>query len=269
MKILLFSGSHSRHLFVHKAITSLDIDYQAIVMKRESLIPEVPNKLAEKDIHNFKKHFQDRQRIENEAYSKQEIKDVFDEDKTLLLSPSELNSKTVINKVKEFNPDITFIFGCDLIREPLLSTLPKYKINLHLGLSPWYRGSATLFWPFYQLEPQFAGITLHNITNIADAGDIFHQSVPELSVGDGIHDVSVKAVKKAKYELVEMINIFNLKRELYLNNQKTSGRVWRDKDFNPYHLRLIYDLYNNQIVDEYLKGNLGSHKPKLIQGLQV
>ena len=100
-------------------------------MKRESLIPEVPHKLGEKDIHNFKKHFQDRQRIENEAYSKQEIKDVFDEDKTLLLSPSELNSKTVINKVKEFDPDIAFIFGCDLIREPLLSTLPKYKINLH------------------------------------------------------------------------------------------------------------------------------------------
>ena len=30
----------------------------------------------------------------------------------------------------------------------------KLTINIHLGLSPWYRGSATLFWPSYNLEPR-------------------------------------------------------------------------------------------------------------------
>ena len=45
--------------------------------------------------------------------------------------------------------------------DPTFAVLPKEKINLHLGLSPWFKGSVTLFWPFYHLMPQFCGSTFH------------------------------------------------------------------------------------------------------------
>ena len=32
-------------------------------------------------------------------------------------------------------------------------------INVHLGLSPYYKGSATNFWPFVNNELQFLGVT--------------------------------------------------------------------------------------------------------------
>ena len=51
-----------------------------------------------------------------------------------------------------------------------------------------------MFWPFYFLKPQFAGLTLHNISDKPDAGDIFHQSTPSLIKGDGIHNVGTKVV---------------------------------------------------------------------------
>ena len=42
MKILLISGSHSRHLFVHKKIIDLGFKTKAIVMNRENIIPSIP-----------------------------------------------------------------------------------------------------------------------------------------------------------------------------------------------------------------------------------
>tara|TARA_Y100000992_G_C21155691_1_gene438493 strand:+ start:54 stop:863 length:810 start_codon:yes stop_codon:yes gene_type:complete len=269
MRLIIFSGSHSRHLYVHKKIVKLGFDYLAIVMQRENLIPESPENIEKKDRDNFKRHFEERLSVEKKIYSDLKVDDVFDKDKALMISPKDLNSEQVCKKVIEFKPDIAFIFGCDLIKEPLISMLPKYKINLHLGLSPWYRGSATLFWPFYFLEPQFAGITLHNISLIPDSGEIFHQTVPDLEIGDSIHDVAAKAVVKASDYVVEMMSLFEREKGLTLVSQKSTGRVWRDRDFKPYHLRLIYDLFNNNIVDEYLNGNLGSHKPKLINGFKT
>ena len=47
MKILLISGSHPRHLYVHQKILSCYKDCSAIVMKRESVLPEPPSNITE------------------------------------------------------------------------------------------------------------------------------------------------------------------------------------------------------------------------------
>lgn len=36
-------------------------------------------------------------------------------------------------------------------------------------------------------------------------------------------------------------------------------------DFRPLHLKVIYDMYKNNIVNEYLSGNIECYKPELIQ----
>ena len=95
-------------------------------------------------------------------------------------------------EVKQFNADFCFIFGANLILDPVIENLPQNKINLHLGLSPWYKGAATLYWPFYNLKPQFCGVTFHQITKDADAGEIIHQCVPKLEYGDKITESEFK-----------------------------------------------------------------------------
>lgn len=56
---------------------------------------------------------------------------------------------------------------------------------------------------------------------------------------------------------------------------KKSGGVWKNfkqigtgknflaSDFKPEHLRVIYTLFDDKIVGEYLKGNIDSKNPKL------
>ena len=267
MKVIIFTGTHPRHLFVHKAIVDLGVDYFAVIMKRENLLPTAPKNLLKQDTRNFGKHFKDRQEIEIETFGNLKVSDVFHSNRTISVDPLNLNSDLVRKKVLEFKPDIAVIFGVHLIKEPVFSILPNYKINLHLGLSPWYRGSATLFWPFYFLKPQFAGLTFHNISHKPDAGDIFHQSTPSLSKGDGIHNVGTKVVLNGSEEIVKMLKKFDKEKKLNLQFQKTSGRLWLAKDFKPIHLRVIYDLFENKIVDEYLSGNLDKDLPNLICGI--
>jgi len=205
-----------------------------------------------------------RNDIESRIYGQLEWQTVFNGKTVNFVDPTNLNSVETSKLVKDFGADLAFVFGVNLIKNPVLEILPKDKINLHLGLSPWYKGGATLYWPFYHLQPQFAGITFHQITDRPDAGEIVHQSVPILSYGDGIHDVGAKCVINAAADAAKLIEKWLIDRSFKGEIQKTTGRVWRGCDFHPSQLRVIYDLFNDSIVDVYLKGELDQTLPRII-----
>ena len=263
MRLILFSGSHPRHLFVNRELLKHFDETLIIVMEREELLPLPPKNLLQHDKDLFNKHFQNRSKVELKIYGNLFPKQVYNESNVIFIQPNELNTNEIAEKVRQFNADFCFIFGVDLILNPVINELPSNKINLHLGLSPWYKGAATLFWPFYYLQPQFCGITFHQITEKPDAGEIIHQCVPSLYEGDKIHDVGAKCVLKAIDDLHRVISYWKRKKFFLGKKQKTSGRNWRGIDFHPSHLRVIYDLFNDQIVNHYLAGDLEQRKPKL------
>ena len=268
MKLILFSGDHPRHLFINKEVVQHFDEILIIVMEREELLPKPASDINLHDKKLFSKHFEKRFEVESRTYGNVNARKVFKDLNTIFIKPDELNSKNIAKDVEDFDADFCFIFGVDLILDPVIDRLPKDKINLHLGLSPWYKGGATLFWPFYNLEPQFCGATFHQITRQADAGEIIHQCVPELFLGDTIHDVGARCVVKAKEELVGIFSYWKKNRKFEGLIQKTTGRNWRGVDFHPSKLRVIYDLYQDKIVDSYLSGNLSNRQPNLFSCIQ-
>jgi methionyl-tRNA formyltransferase len=265
MKVLILSGTHSRHLYIHEEIINSGVECAAIVMERENVMPSVPEGIDGRDAENFQMHFEQRKLVESKVFGNMQASEVFSNIPVYYCQPDQLNTDETAEFVRKFSPDMAFIFGTNLIKDPLMNCLPETSINLHLGLSPWYKGSATLFWPFYFLQPQFSGATFHKIVADADAGDILHQSMPLLYKGDGIHDVSARVVETARADLkILMQKFLTDKDKLNYVKQKTLGRLFLSRDIEPHHLRLIYDLYSNKIVDSYLNGNLGCRKPKLV-----
>ena len=113
------------------------------------------------------------------------------------------------------------------------------------------------------LQPQMTGMTIHELTNKLDAGDVVHQCKADLVRGDGIHDLSCRAVEKIGTELVELIKMFVDGETITKKSHKTSGKLWIGKDWRPEHLRLIYELYDDQIVDYYLDGKFLEEEPVL------
>ena len=264
MKLLLFSGTHSRHFYVNKKALENCDESLVIVMKREEVVPEPPQGISNHDRELFVRHFAARSAVEQEVYGDIDLQaEAGDKHRFIFIEPSELNTSTLAGVIRDFNADLCFIFGCDIIKNPVFDALPTDKVNLHLGLSPWYRGGATLFWPFYFLQPQFAGVTFHQISDKADAGDIVHQCVPTIERGDSIHRVGAKCVVKARDDLSALFSEFKKRGNLKGLPQRTSGRVWRGIDFEPSHLRVIYDLCDDKVVDKYLDNELGSRAPIL------
>jgi methionyl-tRNA formyltransferase len=261
---LLLSGNHPRHLFIHQAILEAGFSCAAVIMQREDLLPNADEWISSQDKLLFHRHFEERYELENAAFGSLKVKNTFSNVPTHYCESKNLNSSETIKFVIDSKPDIAFIFGTDLIKGELFRALPENKINLHLGLSPWYRGSATLFWPFYFLQPQFSGATFHQIVPEADAGGILHQTVPLLKMGDGVHDVGVRTVLGARADLIRLLELYSKTGKFEYHMQKSSGRLFLTRDFQAAHLRLVYDLYENKVVDEYLKGNLQQNLPKVI-----
>ena len=166
--------------------------------------------------------------------------------------------------MKNYKPHFTFIFGVDLIKNPILKLINKKNLNLHLGLSPWYKGSATLFWPFYFLEPNYAGSTFHEINENIDDGPILHQTVSKLSKGQGIHDVANDVVICSKKDLVKIFKRFEKNQKFKFIKQKKIGKTFYTNSFKPHHLKIIYNLFNDKIVDYYIK-NIKKKKIKLVK----
>lgn len=158
LKVLLISGPHPRH--IHYANTIIDSGkvVGVIVQEREEFVPTPPEGIAAVDRENFIRHFENRKKCEEKHFDSEAV---INHDNILRVTSKTISQKGSVAFVEKLKPDVAFIFGSGMIRDPLFSSLPDLKINMHLGLSPRYRGSATLFWPFYFLEPNWALSLIH------------------------------------------------------------------------------------------------------------
>jgi folate-dependent phosphoribosylglycinamide formyltransferase PurN len=263
MRILLITGSHPRHAYVHLRLSECFEIAGIVCMKREALVP-TPPPCDPHDQDLFKRHFRERAEVEEQAYGNVNSSRFRELAPTLYTTPEELNTQETASFIESVRADACFIFGPDLIKEPVVGTLPVWRMNLHLGLSPWYRGSATLFWPFYFLQPSFAGATLHQILPEADAGEIVTHVVPVLKRGQGIHEVGAAVVLRSAEVVSEVYQQLKEKGSLDTHPQRSTGRLFLSRDFEPHHLRLIYDTFDDKIVDAWLDGQLGHRQPLLI-----
>lgn len=259
MKVLWIGGDHPRHLFYINTVHRLFPLGGAIVEHRENLIPRPDPRLAPQDRDNFVRHFSSRAAAEERFFGQQMLPDC----PTHIVDRDGLNTEASVEFLRSIDPDVVLIFGSGLVKDPLYSSLPAQTINLHLGLSPRYRGAATLFWPFYFMEPPYAGTTFHYIVAEPDAGDVVHQVVPELDAGDGIHDVACKAVVASAQAALDLLQIVDEKGRWGRHSQRGTGRNFLASDFKPEHLRLIYGVFNDDMVRHYLEGRLASKIPKL------
>jgi len=263
LRLLIITGSHRRHVWFASGLAERFEIAGLVAMPREGSVPQAPPGTPAHDVANFDRHFRLRDEAETAAFGADGT--VFRSLPTLTIRREDLNGPAVAAFARERRADACVVFGADIIRDPLAAALPAFTLNVHLGLSPWYRGTATLFWPFYNLEPQWAGATLHLITPQVDAGPILHQCVPELRRGDGIHDVAARTVQVARDGVIVCLERLAAGNGPTEHPQRSAGRLYLTRHFRPEHLRVNYDLFDDRMVDAHLDGLIGrGTSPSLI-----
>ena len=93
----------------------------------------------------------------------------------------------------------------------------------------------------YFFEPNYVGGSIHKIIKKVDAGNIIHQYQTKLQFNYGIHDVACKCVIDGAKSFIKLIK-FNETKKLREFKQKSLGKNFKNSDFKPELLRIIYDL---------------------------
>jgi methionyl-tRNA formyltransferase len=75
--------------------------------------------------------------------------------------------------------DVFVVFGSSFIKGALCAHLAeRAAYNIHMGMSPWYRGSSCNFWAMYDGRPEMVGATIHKLTAGLDNGPIYGHAQP-------------------------------------------------------------------------------------------
>ena len=263
-KVVLLCGSHPRHLFVAKELLKHNLLAGMVMEIRENFEPVPPSTLSDLDRQNFILHFNKRSESEKKFFSQIDAEDFKTKIPFLEIKLEELNSDKTYDFINSLKADLMISYGVHKLDDKILTLHNGNNFNIHGGLSPWFKGNTTLFWPFYMLRPNWAGITIHRLTQKLDGGEILHQSLPELNIGDSMHDVANKAVIQATCDLIKIIQLYDSGKELICHEQKGNGKLFLSEDWTPQTLRVIYNLFNDKIVDMFLNGEITSNPPKII-----
>lgn len=177
----------------------------------------------------------------------------------LQFTPSNVRSLSIktgdLNKLKlevlspALHSDYYIIFGSSYIKGTLCDLLVSHNAyNIHMGLSPFYKGSACNFWALYDNKPDYVGATIHLLSKGLDSGPMLFHTVPKVQKINPFL-LSMLAVKSAHTSLITHLKSGEIKElEPVQQNKNHTIRYTRNQDFT------------DNIANKYLKNQLSATK---------
>ena len=252
IKLVIISADETRHKFFRRKISNIkEVDLKLCLAEKNNTRQFYQVYKSSINIKSEKKHFKDRAKSEKKYLfsfikKNKEVKNLH------LIDRGEFNyNKKIIKKIYKIKPDLIISYGCSIIKKTLISRFKNKFINVHLGLSPYYRGSATNFWPFVYNKLQFLGVTFMKIDDGIDTGPILHQLRPDLNVKDTVHDVGNKLIIKMTEELKKVIVNYK-KIKPFKQNKQLTKKIFKKKDFNKESLSKLNRNQRKKIIKKYI-----------------
>lgn len=88
---------------------------------------------------------------------------------------SSVNEEECLNAICLLKPDIIIVNGTRIISKKILQSTNAVFINMHVGITPQYRGSHGGYWALYNNDVENFGTTIHLIDAGVDTGAVIKQ----------------------------------------------------------------------------------------------
>lgn len=255
MRIILLTGVNLRHRYFANRIAQ-ECGYVVAVFREEEspegTRSEPTGERAELDRAILRWHFGLRDHTEEMLLG--DVGDQWNQEpgcELVTVKSEDLNTANVAQNLKSYSPDVVAVFGTSILRTPILGELNCFFLNLHLGLSQYYRGVATNFWATYNDELEYVGATIHLIDTGTDTGPILHQGRPEIVPDDDQHTIGTKALIVGTDLMIKTLAECREGR-LKWRQATDKGRLYRRKDFKPYHARKLREKLNAGLIPRYI-----------------
>lgn len=249
MKITLITSNQNRHKFLTNLLSEISSELYVIQEKKNFLQSRYDEKATL--ISDLRKNYFEKVVEAEKKIFSPEIKLSAKIKELMTINRGELN-KINLKKLNLFlKSDIYIVFGSSFLKGELIKFLIKNKaLNIHMGISPYYRGTDCNFWALYDGNPHLVGATIHYISEGLDSGPMLYHAISTCYKSDPFF-YTMSSVKSAFLSLVDRIEnqtIFNYKPIL----QDKSHEIRYSKKID----------FNDQVIKAFLnkKINLQSKK---------
>jgi folate-dependent phosphoribosylglycinamide formyltransferase PurN len=209
MTIAVFTSNQPRHIALIEALASIaDVVYA--VQECNTVFPgQVADFFRKSDV--MQRYFARVTAAEEEVFGGPRFAPA--NVRQLPVKMNDLNSLNLQILEPALASNYIIVFGASYIKGDLCRRLVQRRaVNIHMGVSPYYRGSSTNFWAMYDRQPQFVGATIHLLSEGLDSGNILFHALPGAAAVDpfvyGMH--AVRAAQSGLVAHIKAGDLFDL-----------------------------------------------------------
>lgn len=254
MNVGILTSTDIRHRYFVNAIADA-FNVTAVVHQDTGYVPADTDKgnLDIRTAKTLRMHFDERTRQEQIFFGNDADTRTGDSDcQVRFVDIKTLNSHDTANFLINTGVDVVLVYGTCLIKPPLLDTFAGRMINMHLGLSPYYRGTATNFYPLLNGEPEYVGVTIHMIDAGIDTGPIIRHARADITPDDMPHTLGCKTINAGIEAMIMSLHEYESGRlNPVLQWQEPQGRLYMRRDYHPTQVVNLYDLIDEGLFTDY------------------
>ena len=253
MKITVFTSNQPRHLaLINRLAIISNVTYA--VMECNTVFPGQVNDFFKKsDI--MKEYFSHVMLAERKVFG--HLSFLSSKVRSLSIKSGDLNFIDKKQIREALNSDVYLVFGASYIKGWLIDFLVEHgALNIHMGISPYYRGSSCNFWALYDDRPELVGATIHLLSKGLDSGPMLYHAIPKLSDHNPF-EFTMFAVEAAQKSLIEHIGNQEIKNfSPKAQNKGYEIRYTKNSDFtDEIALNFLSRKLDNSKIKELIKNS--------------
>ena len=242
MKITLFTTNKNRHNYLINLLSKIS-DELFVVQECGTIFSGiVPGHYPVSE--TMKEYFEQVNDAQSKLFGNSYVNSSSKNIKLLPILSGDLNKCSLTFLSDFLKSDIYVVFGSSYIKRELVDYLVKQKaINIHMGVSPYYRGTDCNFWALYDNNPHLAGATIHMLSKGLDSGPMLYHAMSNIKTNPFEYTMStVKAAFHSIAERIEDKSIFEIKP--IIQNKKNEIRYSKKIEFND---EVVKKYFNKEI----------------------
>jgi phosphoribosylglycinamide formyltransferase-1 len=260
--IIILTGNELRHKYFRLKVASTD-GIVVLATYCESDEKSLKNRTDRNPDSSIlqRLHVQAREQAEKDFFE-EAVNSIEDKSCPRVIEKGSINDASIVDEIRSLNPDLLVCYGSSLIKSDLLRYYEGRFLNVHLGLSPHYRGSGTNVWPLIKGEPHMVGATFMYIDAGIDTGKIIHQIQADYCIGDSPHSVGNRLIKKMTQTYCDVIRNFDLLTEP--KQPAKNGLLFLIKDFDAAACDRLYEMCHSKMIIDYLTKPKNSSTTRIV-----
>ena len=253
MKITLFTSNKNRHNYLINLLSTIS-DELFVVQECGTIFPGIiPGHYPASPI--MKKYFENVNGAQSKLFGNSFINNSKKNIKILPMLSGDLKKCPMDLLLDFLKSDVYIVFGSSYIKGELVDFLVEQRaINIHAGVSPYYRGTDCNFWALCDGNSHLAGATIHLLSKGLDSGPMLYHAMSNIKTNP--FEYTMSTIKSAFHSIAERIkdnSIFKI--NPIVQDKSREIRYSRKNEFN------------EEIVKEYFEKEINLNNKKFDNSL--